>query len=91
MFLFRKVYAVEIDAKRFKTLFGQIQKTHSFCVEPLNQDALTLDPKQYSHVEYILVDPTCSGSGKEFFNKIILKLIVKKWLTNNKEIGKNGR
>lgn len=58
------MYAVEIDAQRFETLFSRIKKTHSFCVEALNQDALTLDPKQYSHVEYILVDPTCSGSGK---------------------------
>ncbi|XP_018307774.1 probable 28S rRNA (cytosine-C(5))-methyltransferase [Mycetomoellerius zeteki] len=58
-----KVYAVEIDAKRFKTLLTQIEKTHALCVDPLNQDALTLDPKLYSHVEYILVDPTCSGSG----------------------------
>ncbi|XP_071562953.1 28S rRNA (cytosine-C(5))-methyltransferase isoform X2 [Temnothorax nylanderi] len=58
-----KVYAVEIDAKRFETLLSQMKKTHSLCVEPLNQDALTLDPKKYSHVEYILVDPTCSGSG----------------------------
>lgn len=55
---------MEIDAKRFKTLYSQIEKTRSSCVEPLNQDALTLDPKQYSDVEYILVDPTCSGSGK---------------------------
>ncbi|XP_024886031.1 probable 28S rRNA (cytosine-C(5))-methyltransferase [Temnothorax curvispinosus] len=58
-----KVYAVEIDAKRFETLLSQMKKTHSLCVEPLNQDALTLDPKKYLHVEYILVDPTCSGSG----------------------------
>ncbi|XP_011864315.1 PREDICTED: probable 28S rRNA (cytosine-C(5))-methyltransferase [Vollenhovia emeryi] len=58
-----QVYAVEIDAKRFETLLSQIRKTRSSCVEALNQDALTLDPKQYSHVEYILVDPTCSGSG----------------------------
>ncbi|XP_018365523.1 PREDICTED: probable 28S rRNA (cytosine-C(5))-methyltransferase [Trachymyrmex cornetzi] len=58
-----KIYAVEIDAKRFKTLLTQIEKTHALCVEPLNQDVLTLDPKLYSHVEYILVDPTCSGSG----------------------------
>lgn len=62
--LFREVYAVEIDVKRFETLFRQIKTTHSFCVKPLNQDVLTLDPKQYSHVEYILVDPSCSGSGK---------------------------
>ncbi|KYM77260.1 Putative methyltransferase NSUN5 [Atta colombica] len=58
-----KVYAVEIDAKRFKTLITQLEKTHALCVEPLNQDVLTLDPKLYSYVEYILVDPTCSGSG----------------------------
>ncbi|KAG5333971.1 NSUN5 methyltransferase, partial [Acromyrmex charruanus] len=57
------VYAVEIDAKRFKTLLTQLEKTHALCVEPLNQDVLTLDSKLYSHVEYILVDPTCSGSG----------------------------
>ncbi|TGZ32262.1 putative methyltransferase NSUN5 [Temnothorax longispinosus] len=44
-----KVYAVEIDAKRFETLLSQMKKTHSLCVEPLNQDALTLDPKKYSH------------------------------------------
>ncbi|KAG5310375.1 NSUN5 methyltransferase, partial [Acromyrmex insinuator] len=57
------IYAVEIDAKRFKTLLTQLEKTHALCVEPLNQDVLTLDSKLYSHVEYILVDPTCSGSG----------------------------
>ncbi|KAL0108246.1 hypothetical protein PUN28_015059 [Cardiocondyla obscurior] len=58
-----KVYAVEIDNNRFQILISQIKKTKSFCVEPLNQDALSLNPDQYSHVEYILVDPTCSGSG----------------------------
>ncbi|XP_011644194.1 probable 28S rRNA (cytosine-C(5))-methyltransferase [Pogonomyrmex barbatus] len=58
-----KIYAVEIDAMRFETLCGQIKKTCSFCVELVNQDALTLNPERYSDVEYILVDPTCSGSG----------------------------
>ncbi|RLU24999.1 hypothetical protein DMN91_003091 [Ooceraea biroi] len=58
-----KVYAVEIDTKRFDTLCSLIEKTQSSCVEPINQDTLTLDPKQYSQVEYILVDPSCSGSG----------------------------
>ncbi|XP_012219603.2 28S rRNA (cytosine-C(5))-methyltransferase [Linepithema humile] len=57
------VYAVEIDAKRFETLCNQIETTHAFCVKPIKQDALTLDPKQYLDVEYILVDPSCSGSG----------------------------
>jgi putative methyltransferase len=63
-FCFRTVYAVEIDAKRFETLSSQIETTHAFCVKPVKQDALTLDPKRYFDVEYILVDPSCSGSGK---------------------------
>lgn len=64
---------MEIDVKRFETLSNQIKKTCSFCVESLNQDALTLDPKQYSHVEYILVDPTCSGSGKRILRFLLNK------------------
>ncbi|XP_020280184.1 probable 28S rRNA (cytosine-C(5))-methyltransferase [Pseudomyrmex gracilis] len=57
------VYAVEIDTARFKAMVQLVEKTKSSCVLSINQDALTLDPKQYSSVEYILVDPSCSGSG----------------------------
>ena len=31
--------------------------------EPVNADFLSLDPSNYSEVEYIVVDPSCSGSG----------------------------
>ncbi|EFN79048.1 Putative methyltransferase NSUN5 [Harpegnathos saltator] len=57
------VHAIEIDSERFQTLQQQIDITHSFCVEPHNQDALTLNTKQFQNVRYILVDPSCSGSG----------------------------
>ncbi|XP_032665045.1 probable 28S rRNA (cytosine-C(5))-methyltransferase [Odontomachus brunneus] len=57
------IYAVEIDKRRFGILREQVEATHSFCVELINQDALTLTAKQYRRVRYILVDPSCSGSG----------------------------
>ncbi|XP_076243549.1 nop2/Sun-like domain containing protein 5 [Calliopsis andreniformis] len=58
-----KLYAVEVDTRRYATLCEQMKLTSSSCVETINKDALTLEAKEYSDVEYILVDPTCSGSG----------------------------
>ncbi|XP_076648392.1 nop2/Sun-like domain containing protein 5 [Halictus rubicundus] len=58
-----KVYAVEIDERRYTTLCEQVKITSASCVETLNKDALTLETEDYSDVDYILVDPTCSGSG----------------------------
>lgn len=40
--------------------------TNSNCVVTLNVDALTLEADEYPDVEYVLVDPTCSGSGRIF-------------------------
>lgn len=68
---------MEIDNKRFINLREQIDITHSFCVKPLRQDVLTLDTKQYRRARYILVDPSCSGSGKILFSSIIsLQILV---------------
>ncbi|XP_031849774.1 nop2/Sun-like domain containing protein 5 [Nomia melanderi] len=61
-----KVYAVEIDKRRYTTLCEQVKITCSSCVETLNEDSLTLEGEDYSDVEYILVDPTCSSSGMLF-------------------------
>ncbi|XP_017760729.1 PREDICTED: probable 28S rRNA (cytosine-C(5))-methyltransferase isoform X2 [Eufriesea mexicana] len=58
-----KIYAVEIDEQRYETLCEQIRITSASCVETVNKDALTLEENEYSNVEYILVDPSCSGSG----------------------------
>lgn len=32
----------------------------------MNNDALSIDPSHCPNVEYILVDPSCSGSGNNF-------------------------
>ena len=31
--------------------------------EPVNADFLSLEPAQYSEVEYLVLDPSCSGTG----------------------------
>jgi len=74
--VFRKIYAVEIDVKRFDTLCSFIENTQSSCIEAINQDALTLDPQRYSQVEYILVDPSCSGSGKNPLCSLITIIFI---------------
>lgn len=82
-----KIYAVERDERRFKTLSEYVDGTKSACVSAIHLDALLLganianvfnSPCHFSvfnpffhfaeddfvpNVEYILVDPSCSGSG----------------------------
>ncbi|XP_055617016.1 28S rRNA (cytosine-C(5))-methyltransferase isoform X2 [Toxorhynchites rutilus septentrionalis] len=56
-----RIYAVERDATRYKLLceyaadFGVIKT--------LNEDCLLVGDEQAPGVEYILIDPSCSGSG----------------------------
>ena len=62
---FRKIFAFDKDAKRLGTMNTLTLKAGVLCAELQHQDFLkvkTTDPK-YSKVEYILVDPSCSGSG----------------------------
>lgn len=73
--VYRKIYAVEIDGRRYETLCEQIKVTAASCVETVHKDALTLDANEYSNVEYILVDPTCSGSGKIFHDSVGIKIV----------------
>jgi len=41
-----------------------LEKWGATNVTVMNKDFTDLDPKEYKDVEYILVDPSCSGSGK---------------------------
>ncbi|XP_014211806.1 probable 28S rRNA (cytosine-C(5))-methyltransferase [Copidosoma floridanum] len=58
-----KIYAVEMNEKRYKTLCDVTTEKNATCIEAINDDALKISPDQYPNVEYILVDPSCSGSG----------------------------
>ena len=65
-FLNRKIFAFDLDPKRLATMNSGLLKAGVLCVDSSNQDILTVDPtdSKYSKVEYIIVDPSCSGSGK---------------------------
>ncbi|KRT83787.1 hypothetical protein AMK59_4718 [Oryctes borbonicus] len=58
-----KVYAVDVDTKRLKTLEELMHKTGVTCVQTINKDILKVTNDDCKDVEYILVDPSCSGSG----------------------------
>ncbi|XP_076633629.1 nop2/Sun-like domain containing protein 5 [Colletes latitarsis] len=58
-----KIYAVELMEQRYETLCEQVKITNSTCVEIRNDDSMIIEAVDYPGVEYILVDPSCSGSG----------------------------
>lgn len=57
------IYAVEIRENRFKTLNKIVESSGATCVQTMNKDVLTIFESDCPGVEYILVDPSCSGSG----------------------------
>nr|CAH7750779.1 unnamed protein product [Callosobruchus chinensis] len=57
------VYAVERDTKRVGTLKHIVGSSEATCVKIINKDVLDCAKKDFPGVEYILVDPSCSGSG----------------------------
>jgi len=64
--LFRRIFAFDRDASRLSTMRALLKKTDVECVTTTHKDFLRVDPHdpKYKDVEYILVDPSCSGSGK---------------------------
>ncbi|KAF9000607.1 S-adenosyl-L-methionine-dependent methyltransferase [Cyathus striatus] len=56
-----KLYAFERDKRRFSTLKHMLSKAKCQNVEPVNADFLTIDPMDPS--SFLLLDPSCSGSG----------------------------
>ncbi|CAL8369509.1 unnamed protein product [Lota lota] len=60
-----KLFAFDLDAKRLSTMSTLLLRAGVTCHHLANQDFLkvnTGDP-QYKDVEYVLLDPSCSGSG----------------------------
>ncbi|CAO1417755.1 unnamed protein product [Diamesa hyperborea] len=58
-----KIYAVERDARRYETLCEMVQTTQATIVQPMNNDVLQVKNEDVPNIEYILLDPSCSGSG----------------------------
>jgi putative methyltransferase len=60
--------------KRAATLSTMLLRAGVLCTSCRNMDFLQCDPDdpEYSDVEFILVDPSCSGSGTELDCDIIL-------------------
>ncbi|KAF5303838.1 hypothetical protein FQR65_LT08095 [Abscondita terminalis] len=57
------VYAVENNLKRYQTMNTVIDGTYATCIKTIHNDVLLVTPEQCPDVEYILVDPSCTGSG----------------------------
>ncbi|KAM9118005.1 28S rRNA (cytosine-C(5))-methyltransferase [Pangshura tecta] len=60
-----QIFAFDLDPNRLATMSTMLVRAGASCCELANQDFLTVDPSdpKYSHVTYILLDPSCSGSG----------------------------
>ncbi|XP_071511463.1 28S rRNA (cytosine-C(5))-methyltransferase-like [Diadema antillarum] len=60
-----KIFAFDLDVKRLGVMRSLLDRAGVTCAETIHQDFLTSDPNSpdFSHVECIIVDPSCSGSG----------------------------
>ncbi|XP_061460610.1 28S rRNA (cytosine-C(5))-methyltransferase isoform X1 [Rhineura floridana] len=60
-----QIFAFDLDAKRLATMSTMLVRAGATCYQLAHQDFLATDPEdpKYSCVRYILLDPSCSGSG----------------------------
>lgn len=59
------IYAIEQNLERFKVLCKMTEEAGCSIVETKHSDALLLTAEDCPDVEYVLVDPSCSGSGMQ--------------------------
>ena len=54
-----------MDKKRLKIMDKVLKQAGTTCVKTYHQDFLSVEPDNpsYSQIKYIIVDPSCSGSG----------------------------
>ncbi|KAI8117554.1 Mitochondrial import inner membrane translocase subunit TIM44, partial [Lucilia cuprina] len=57
------IYSVEQSPERYRILCNMTESAGCKIVQPIKGDALAITPEQCPGVEYILVDPSCTGSG----------------------------
>uniref|UniRef100_UPI002541A67F 28S rRNA (cytosine-C(5))-methyltransferase n=1 Tax=Euleptes europaea TaxID=460621 RepID=UPI002541A67F len=60
-----RLFAFDLDAKRLATMSTMLMRAGATCHQLAHQDFLTTDPgdPKFRQVRYILLDPSCSGSG----------------------------
>ncbi|NXT88443.1 NSUN5 methyltransferase, partial [Anhinga rufa] len=60
-----QIFAFDVDTKRLATMNTMLMRAGVTGFQLAQQDFLTVDPRdpRYSKVTYILLDPSCSGSG----------------------------
>lgn len=58
-----KITAFDMDRKRLDTLERLTGRAGCSNIKAVHGSFLDANPKDYSNVEYILLDPSCSGSG----------------------------
>ena len=55
---------MERDSKRFETMNERLDVAGATCVQPVLMSALDVTSEECPSVQYILLDPPCSGSGE---------------------------
>lgn len=67
----RKIFAFDLDAKRLASMATQLAQTGVSCCQLAEEDFLAVSPsdQRYRQVQYILLDPSCSGSGEMWRNR----------------------
>ncbi|XP_037362743.1 28S rRNA (cytosine-C(5))-methyltransferase isoform X1 [Talpa occidentalis] len=60
-----KIFAFDLDAKRLSSMATLLARAGVSCCELAEKDFLAISPsdQRYCQVQYILLDPSCSGSG----------------------------
>jgi putative methyltransferase len=60
-----KIFAFDLDPSRLATMKKLMHRASVTCAVLKHQNFLKVNPKdiRYSRVEYVIVDPSCSGSG----------------------------
>lgn len=66
LYTFSTLFAFDLDAKRLSTMSTLLLRAGVTCHHLANEDFLKVDPLSpaYKDVKHILLDPSCSGSGK---------------------------
>lgn len=59
------LFAIDQDKRRLETLKKLTKRNGATNIQPINKSFLDIDPmvEPYCNVQYILLDPSCSGSG----------------------------